>query len=458
MNAIIDILKDHQLNMMLSLGSVCATIALFVLLTGISTKKKNALFLLELSSSILLLTDRISYILDSSPTFFGFCMMKVFCFLLFAITPFVIFSYNLYLRQIFAETEGLSPNLKRFTINNIIIVIAEALIVISQFTGFYYTFDESHTYHRGSGAIIGFGLPLIIILILISLNVQYYSRLPKRMRFLLLLFTVNPFLSTVYQLLFYGYEAINISIAAMAILLYIFDLLDLRYIEKKNNKLKTELAAKSERIIRIQDNQIMSMAILVESRDNSTGKHILRTSEGIRILLEEMKKDPDYDLPEEFCINLIKAAPMHDIGKIGVNDILLQKPGRFTSGEFEIMKTHAEKGAKALHDILKDSDDMNFKTIAENVAHYHHERWDGSGYPEGLKGEEIPLEARIMAIADVYDALVSKRVYKEKMSFVEADKIILEGMGKQFDKKLEKYYVLARQKLEEYYGETEKDS
>lgn len=108
-----------------------------------------------------------------------------------------------------------------------------------------------------------------------------------------------------------------------------------------------------------------------------------------------------------------------------------------------------------MHDILKDSDDIAFRKIAENVAHYHHERWDGSGYPKALKGEEIPLEARIMAIADVYDALVSKRVYKEKMSFEEADKIIMEGMGKQFDKKLEKYYVAARQKLEDYYNTVE---
>ena len=115
------------------------------------------------------------------------------------------------------------------------------------------------------------------------------------------------------------------------------------------------------------------------------------------------------------------------------------------------MKIHAAEGARIVREILKETDDKEFKIIAENVAHYHHERWDGSGYPEGLKGEEIPIEARIMAVADVYDALVSKRFYKEKLSFEEADKIILEGMGQHFDKRLEKYYVAARPKLEEYY-------
>ena len=119
------------------------------------------------------------------------------------------------------------------------------------------------------------------------------------------------------------------------------------------------------------------------------------------------------------------------------------------------MKTHAAQGARIVKQILDGTDDKEFAKIAINVAHYHHERWDGSGYPKGLKGEEIPLEARIMAIADVYDALVSKRVYKEKMSFEQANQIIMEGMGKHFDKRLEKYYVAARPKLEEYYINTD---
>ena len=142
---------------------------------------------------------------------------------------------------------------------------------------------------------------------------------------------------------------------------------------------------------------------------------------------------------------------MHDLGKIAVDDAILRKPGRFTPEEFEKMKAHAAEGQKIVHQILEGTDDDYFRQIAENVAHYHHERVDGSGYPTGLKGDEIPIEARIMAIADVYDALVSKRVYKEKMSFEDANKIILDGMGTQFDKNLEKYYLAARSKLEKYY-------
>ena len=142
---------------------------------------------------------------------------------------------------------------------------------------------------------------------------------------------------------------------------------------------------------------------------------------------------------------------MHDLGKIAVDDAILRKPGRFTPEEFEQMKKHAAEGARIVDQILKDTDDDEFHRIAVNVAHYHHERWDGSGYPEKLAGEQIPLEARIMAIADVYDALVSKRVYKESMPFDKADEIIMEGMGSQFDPGLKECYCAARPKLEEYY-------
>ena len=228
----------------------------------------------------------------------------------------------------------------------------------------------------------------------------------------------------------------------------------IKLISRYNDELNEEVEEKTRHIVKMHDNLILSMATMVESRDNSTGGHIRRTSTCVKLLIDEMKKDNVPELTDEFCKNVIKAAPMHDLGKIAVDDAVLRKPGKFTPEEFEKMKKHAPEGAKIVHEILKDTDDESFRVIAENVAHYHHERWDGSGYPSGLKGEQIPLEARIMAIADVYDALVSKRVYKERMSFEQADSIIMEGMGKHFDKGLEKYYVAARPHLEDYYRES----
>ena len=218
-----------------------------------------------------------------------------------------------------------------------------------------------------------------------------------------------------------------------------------------NDDLQKEVEIKTERILALHNQLILGIAMMIEGRDNSTGGHIRRTSKAIEILIEEIRKDDDYGLSDEFCNNLIKAAPMHDLGKITISDAILCKPGKFTPEEYEVMKTHAAQGAKILHNILAESEDVKFRELAENVAHYHHEHFDGTGYPCGLKGEEIPLEARIMAVVDVYDALVSKRTYKERYSFDKANEIIVSLMGSQFDPRLNKYYQKARAKLESYY-------
>ncbi len=224
------------------------------------------------------------------------------------------------------------------------------------------------------------------------------------------------------------------------------------FMKKYETLLEKEVSAKTEHIFKIQNNLVVGMATMVESRDNSTGGHIKRTSDVVKILVDEMKKDKTLDISDDFYDDVIEAAPMHDLGKIAVDDSILRKPGRFTPEEYEVMKSHAKEGSRIVAEVIQNADDPDFKQIAVNMARYHHERVDGSGYPDQLKGDEIPLEARIMAIADVYDALVSKRVYKEKMSFEEADRIILSGMGTQFDSSLEIYYKSARRKLEEYYS------
>lgn len=229
----------------------------------------------------------------------------------------------------------------------------------------------------------------------------------------------------------------------------------IKLLDNYNEDLRLEVEKKTRHIISMHDNLIISLAMMVESRDNSTGGHIKRTSEGVRILIDEILKEGQLDLTPEFCRNVIKAAPMHDLGKIAVDDAVLRKPGKFTDAEYEEMKKHSAEGARVIHEILLNTDDEQFKVIAENVAHYHHERYDGSGYPDKLKGEDIPLEARIMAIADVYDALVSKRVYKEAFDFERANNIILEGMGTQFDPKLRTAYENARPRLERYYSDKE---
>ena len=218
-----------------------------------------------------------------------------------------------------------------------------------------------------------------------------------------------------------------------------------------NDNLQEEVDKKTKSLREAQDQLILGMADMVENRDDSTGGHIKRTSHVVRILMDEIMKDNVMKIDRHFYEYVIKAAPMHDLGKIAVDDVILRKPGRFTEEEYEIMKSHAAKGAQIVKTILQGIENPDFVRIAENVAHYHHERYDGSGYPMHLKGVNIPVEARIMAIADVYDALVSKRCYKEKMSFDDAFRIIEDGMGKDFDPRFNPYFVRCRRRLEEYY-------
>ena len=218
------------------------------------------------------------------------------------------------------------------------------------------------------------------------------------------------------------------------------------------NDMITSIDLNNKKLLAVQNSILTGMATMVESRDNSTGGHIKRTSDCVRIFVNYLKIQPEYsELSEKFCNDVIKAAPMHDLGKIAVPDAILQKPGKFTDEEYEKMKMHSAEGARIVGEVLKEVNDDDFKKLAINVAHYHHEKWNGQGYPEKLTGEQIPFEARIMALADVFDALVSKRCYKESFSFEKAFEIIKESAGSHFDPALTNQFIQCRDKLEDLY-------
>ena len=214
-----------------------------------------------------------------------------------------------------------------------------------------------------------------------------------------------------------------------------------------------ESQRKNEAISTFQSGMINVMADLVESRDQSTGEHIKNTSAYVEIICDELIKEGKFAdvLDEEFKQNIVSSAPMHDIGKIKVSDTILNKPGRFTDEEYEIMKTHAAEGAKIIASVKKTVEHQelkeNYLGEAENMAHYHHEKWNGEGYPCGLKGEEIPLSARIMAVADVFDALVAVRVYKPAMPFEKAMGIIKKDAGTHFDPVIAEAFLNAEDKI-----------
>jgi putative two-component system response regulator len=210
------------------------------------------------------------------------------------------------------------------------------------------------------------------------------------------------------------------------------------------NRIRTHLEIdelireRTSQLNRLQNSIVSVLANIVESRDKGTGGHIERTSAYIRILIEEMKRRGVYsDMISDWeTEKLISSARMHDLGKISITDLIVNKPGKLTDEEYEIMKTHAEEGERIIDKIIAQTGEGEFLRNARLFAGSHHERWDGKGYPNKLKGEEIPLQGRIMAIVDVYDALVSERPYKKAFTDEEAVQIIMQNAGVYYDPKI----------------------
>lgn len=208
------------------------------------------------------------------------------------------------------------------------------------------------------------------------------------------------------------------------------------FLKDQNAYLDAEVTRRGRELAAIQDVTILAMASLAETRDNDTGNHIRRTQNYIKVLAEHLRNHDRFKffLSDRTIDMLYKSAPLHDIGKVGIPDRILLKPGRFEPHEMEIMKTHCKLGRDAIqHAEDQLGLEVEFLKYAKEIAYGHQEKWDGSGYPEGLAGDAIPISARLMAVADVYDALISRRVYKEGMPHEKAVRIITEGRGSHFD-------------------------
>lgn len=235
------------------------------------------------------------------------------------------------------------------------------------------------------------------------------------------------------------------------------------FLRDKNNYLEKEVSQRTKEIMAIQDVTILAMASLAETRDNDTGNHIRRTQYYVQALAEALKDHPRFSdfLTDHNIRMLFKSAPLHDIGKVGIPDRILLKPGKLQDDEFEIMKTHTTLGRDALANAEKSlGTDVEFLKMAKEIAYAHQEKWDGSGYPEGIGGDDIPISARLMAVADVYDALICRRIYKEGMPHEKACQIIQEGSGSHFDPDITEAFMKIHEQFKEIaqrYADSDKD-
>jgi putative two-component system response regulator len=216
-----------------------------------------------------------------------------------------------------------------------------------------------------------------------------------------------------------------------------------RCLRKENFDLEELVMAKVREITIAQLAVVSALVKLTETRDNETGKHLERVQRFCQTLTEELYNNSPYmtSINPEYIENIYYAAQLHDIGKVGIPDSILLKPGKYTAAEFEVMKTHVLIGSDTLIEVRKNYLENSYLSMAIEITRYHHEKWNGAGYPDGLKGEAIPLSARILALADVYDALRSHRPYKEAFAHQDSVAIILEDSGKHFDPEIVKAFM-----------------
>lgn len=422
MQGMITYLRELQLNLMLILSGICIMQAVFVYVTKILSKsRKKALIILELSCAMLLVFDRYAYIYRGNTSELGYYMVRISNFFVYFFTIAVIYGFNMYMKDLYVYEADMKKLPGRFKLCDICSVIGVILIFVSQFTDLYYTFDSTNHYQRTGGFFISFIIPLFILAIDLSIIIQYSKGLRIRLRWSLFLFALVPFLISLLQVFAYGFSLVNITIAVFSILLYILAFIDLNDTADKANRMELDLLREEQKHTKLLFEQTaQALASAIDAKDKYTHGHSTRVAE----YSEKIARAAGWD--DEMCEEVYYSALLHDVGKIGIPDHIINKEGKLTDEEFGVIKTHPTIGNQILSSIVRSP----YLSIG---AHFHHERYDGHGYPDHLKGEDIPAIARIIAVADAYDAMTSKRSYRDPIPQDKVREEFVKGIDSQFD-------------------------
>ena len=347
----------------------------------------------------------------------------------------IIFSFFLYMIKI----TGIITNQKKTVIIFIWLpYIINALILISNIGNLEYRHGINSNYSMGVSVYTCFAMIAIYELLSIVIFLRRWKYIDKYKRSTIGTFLLILILISSYQM--FVPDSLVSSIVVVVIILGIFiNSESLSHVELE--QYKKEL--------------VFAYANIIESRDGSTGGHVKRTSKYVELIVNDLKSEGYFSniLTSDYIDNVVKAAPLHDIGKISIPDSILQKPGKLTDEEFDIMKKHTIYGAQLVRSSLSKLGDSQYIDIVYDIVLHHHEKWNGKGYPEGLKEDEIPLCARIMAVADVFDAVVEKRCYREAMTLEQGFSIIEDGIGNSFDPVIAKSFLSNKDKVIEIHNQ-----
>lgn len=419
---LMEFIRENQLTLMLFLCGVCAALSVMVCVSdSIPPRRRVSLLMMELSALVLLTADRYAYIYRGDTSELGYRMVHICNFVVFYMYLMEILAFNMYLKNMFTGDGRINEKSRLLQAVDVLLIISTITLIVSQFTGFFYSFDDQNRYHRNNGMVIWYILSLSTLVLQITELFRKRKAISKKMFPAVMLFAVVPVMATVVQIFTYGISLTNISIVGMAILLYIISLADM------NEKVKW--AADNEiSMLKIEQGNMetmfeqtaLALANAIDAKDKYTHGHSRRVAEYSKILAEKAGKAP------EECRDIYYSALLHDVGKIGVPDHIINKEGRLTDEEFEAIKTHPAIGDQILSSI-------SISPQLSIGARHHHERFDGKGYPDKLKGNDIPEIARIIAVADAYDAMTSKRSYRDPLPQQLVREEIVKGMDTQFD-------------------------
>ena len=418
----LDLIRHYQLDIMLMLGSVCVALAyLLAISKTLPPQRKRALLLLEISSAALLFADRLVYLYNGDASAVGYWVMRVCNFEVYFFALVITYSFTVYLSDVCIREGWYEAPPKRLRTCAVLLVVGAVLLLVSQFTGLYYTFDEFNHYERAPGFIICYIFPSLVYVLLLSVVFQNLGRMRPIIRVSLLFFLGGPICASIFQAFTPWISLNNMSVAFFGILLFSFDFVDLNNQVERAHQREIEATQAREREARLMFEQTAgALASAIDEKDTYTRGHSARVATYARMIAERAGKDT------KACDEVYYAGLLHDVGKIGIPGAIITKAGRLTDAENEIVKTHPVRGDRILSSIAGSP-------YLREGARYHHERYDGAGYPDGLAGDDIPEVARIIAVADAYDAMTSKRSYRDTMPQEAVRAQIEQGLGTQFD-------------------------
>ena len=415
-------LKAHQLNIMLFMSGICCILALLTAIPkSLSKRRKGILALMATAAMLLLLFDRAAYIYRGDVSELGTGMVRLSNGLVFFFQILIPHLVTRYTYDLIENEAGISVGSKRLRAAEILFVIGTVLIIVSQFTGLYYTFDEHNYYQRSPGYVFCYVIPFLMIMLQESVLIQYRKQLPRGFVNSMIVSIALPAVMSVVQAYCYGLSLTNMTMVFMVIVFFIYALITLNenMESAKQREIQTHLEARlQEKAMFEQTAEALANAI--DAKDRYTRGHSARVAMYSRMIAEKA------GFTQEECEQVYYAALLHDVGKIGIHADIINTVGKLTDEEFNEIKMHPVYGNQILSGIKQSP----YLCIG---AHYHHERYDGKGYPVGLAGEDIPVYARIISVADAYDAMTSMRSYREPMPPEKVREELTRGMGTQFD-------------------------